>query len=249
MEKQHSCVSSDGHQGTRRIIHHIHPPPPPPQVAEAINYLAELVYQAITTKGVSISGVTLHCFMEHKCKGFIFCAHPNYWHEGLWHDRVYYQYTQMGVQGTMEIPAQIWCFVDLRSPIMVSGPDGKECDLQNHLEGWVGDDGVYAVCTSMYAQPVPLVVSNATPRESSKWQCTGKGDKEKEDERTSSVILESGKRDDELMLIPTTSFTHPAMVIDNAQHNCNHNESLIVVKPMSLWPSEFIETLLKHIMS
>ena len=29
----------------------------------------------------------------------------------------------------MEIPVQIWCFVDLRSPIMVSGPDGKECDL------------------------------------------------------------------------------------------------------------------------
>ena len=37
----------------------------------------------------------------------------------------------------MEIPVQIWCFVDLRSPIMVSGPDGKECDLQNHLEGWL----------------------------------------------------------------------------------------------------------------
>ena len=77
---------------------------------------------------------------------------------------------------------------------MVSGPDGKECDLRNHLEGWMGDDGVYAVCTSMYAQPVPLVVSNATCREISKWQCTGKGDKEKEDEQTSSVILECGKR-------------------------------------------------------
>ena len=60
--------------------------------------------------------------------------------------------------------------------------DGKECDLQNHLEGWMGDDGVYTVCTSMYVQPVPLVVSNATCHESSKWQCTGKGDKEKEDE-------------------------------------------------------------------
>ena len=46
----------------------------------------------------------------------------------------------------------------------------------------MGDDGVYAVCTSMYAQPVPLVVSNATCHESSKWQHTGKGDKEKEDE-------------------------------------------------------------------
>ena len=65
---------------------------------------------------------------------------------------------------------------------MVSGPDGKECDLQNHLEGWLGDNGVYAVCTSMYAQSVPLVVSNATRHESSKWQHTGKGDKEKEDE-------------------------------------------------------------------
>ena len=65
---------------------------------------------------------------------------------------------------------------------MVSGPDGKECDLQNHLKGWLGDDCVYAVCMSMYAQPVPLVVSNATRCESSKWQLTGKGDKEKEDE-------------------------------------------------------------------
>ena len=46
----------------------------------------------------------------------------------------------------------------------------------------MGDDGVYAVCTSMYAQPVPLVVSNATHRESSKWQQTGKGEKEREDE-------------------------------------------------------------------
>ena len=104
-----------------------HPLCSPP--SKAINYLAELVYQAITTKGVSVSGVTLHSFMEHKCKGFIFCAHPDYWHEGPWHDWVYYQYTQMGVQGKLEIPAQIWCFVDLRSPIMVSGPDGKECDL------------------------------------------------------------------------------------------------------------------------
>ena len=106
------------------------------------------------------SEATLHCFTEHNCKGFIFRAHPDYWNEGPWHDWVYYQYTQMGVQGTMEIPVQIWCFVDLSSPIMVSGPDGKECDLRNHFKGWVGDDGVYAVCTSMYAQPVPLVVGS-----------------------------------------------------------------------------------------
>ena len=52
-----------------------HPSRSPP--SEAINYLAELVYQAINTEGVSISGVTLHCFTEHKCKGFIICAHPN----------------------------------------------------------------------------------------------------------------------------------------------------------------------------
>ena len=69
-----------------------HPSHSPP--SEAINYLAKLVYQAITTKGVSISGVS---FMEHKCKGFIFCAHLDYQHEGPWHDWVYYQYTQMGV--------------------------------------------------------------------------------------------------------------------------------------------------------
>ena len=84
------------------------------------------------------------------------------------------------------------------------------------MEGWVGDNGVYAVCTSMYVQPVPLVVSNATCHESSKWQHTEKGDKEKEDEQTSSVILECGKRHNKLVLIPTTSFTHPAMVINNA---------------------------------
>ena len=66
--------------------HPLHSPP-----SEAINYLAKLVYQAITTK------VTLHCFTEHKCKGFIFHAHPDYQHEGPWHDWVYYQYTQMGV--------------------------------------------------------------------------------------------------------------------------------------------------------
>ena len=215
-----------------------HPSRPPP--SEAINYLAKLVYLAITNKGVSVSGVTLHCFMEHKCKGFIFRAHPNYRHEGPWHDWVYYQYTQMGVQGKLEIPAQIWCFVDLRSPIMVSGPDGEECNLRNHLEGWMGDDGVYAVCTSMYAQPVTLVVSNATHCESSKWQHTGKGDKEKEDERTHSVILECGKRDKELMLLPTASFSRPAMVIDNAGHSSDHNKSLIVVKPRSFWPSEFV---------
>ena len=52
-----------------------HPSCSPP--SEAINYLAELVYQAITTEGVSVSGVTLHCFTEHKRKGFIFRAHPN----------------------------------------------------------------------------------------------------------------------------------------------------------------------------
>ena len=104
----------------------------------------------------------------------------------------------------------------------------------------MGDDGVYAVCTSMYAQPVPLVVSNATRRESSKWQHTGKGVKEKEDEQTSSVILECGKRDNELMLLPTAFFAHPAMVINNAGCSSDHNESLIVVKPRSFWPSEFI---------
>ena len=93
---------------------------------------------------------------------------------------------------------------------------------------------------SMYVQPVPLAVSNATCRESSKWQQTGIGDKEKKDEQTSSVILECGKRDKELMLLPTTSFAHPAMVINNAGHSSNHNESLIVVKPRSFWPSEFI---------
>ena len=86
---------------------------------------------------------------------------------------------------------------------------------------------------------MPLVVSNATCHESFKWQHTGKGDKEKEDEQTSSAILECGKRDKELMLLPTASFAHPAMVIDNAGHSSNHNESLIVVKPRSLWPSEF----------
>ena len=50
------------------------------------------------------------------------------------------------------------------------------------------------------------------------------------------------------MLIPTASFARPAMVIDNAGHSSNHNESLIVVKPRSLWPSEFISSLLKHLM-
>ena len=54
--------------------------------------------EAITTKGVSISGVTLHCFTEHKCKGFKFRAHADYQHKGPWHDWVYYQYTQMGGQ-------------------------------------------------------------------------------------------------------------------------------------------------------
>ena len=93
----------------------------------------------------------------------------------------------------------------------------------------------------MYAQPVPLVVSNATRCEISKWQQTGKGDKEKEDEQTTSVILECGKRDNKLMLIPTASFPAcPAMVIHNAECSSNHNKSLIVVKPRSLWPSEFI---------
>ena len=95
----------------------------------------------------------------------------------------------------------------------------------------MGDDGVYAVCTSMYVQHVPLAVSNATRCESSKWQHTGKGDKEREDEQTHSVILECGKRDKELMLLPTASFSRPAMVIDNAGHSSDHNESLIVVKP------------------
>ena len=104
----------------------------------------------------------------------------------------------------------------------------------------MGDDGVYAVCTSMYAQPVPLVVSNATHCKSSKWQHTGKGDKEKEDEQTHSVILECGKRDKELMLLPTASFSCPAMVIDNAGCSSDHNESWIVVKPRSFWPSEFV---------
>ena len=52
-----------------------HPSCSPPN--EAINYLAKLVYQAITTEGVSISGATLHCFTEHKHEGFIFHAHPN----------------------------------------------------------------------------------------------------------------------------------------------------------------------------
>ena len=92
----------------------------------------------------------------------------------------------------------------------------------------------------MYAQPVPLVVSNATRCESSKWQHTGKGDKEKEDEQTNSVILECGKRDKELMLLPTASFSHPAMFIDNVGRSSDHNESLILVKPRSFWPSEFI---------
>ena len=33
---------------------------------------------------------------------------------------------------------------------------------------------------------------------------------------------------------------HCAMVINNAGHSSDHNKSLIVVKPWSLWPSEFI---------
>ena len=55
-----------------------------------------------------------------------------------------------------------------------------------------------------------------------------------------SVILECGKRDKELMLLPTASFSHPAMVIDNAGCSSDHNESLIVVKPRSFWQSEFV---------
>ena len=46
-----------------------HPSHPPP--SEAINYLAKLVYLAITTKGVSISGVTLHCFTEHRLENVL----------------------------------------------------------------------------------------------------------------------------------------------------------------------------------
>ena len=133
----------DNYNGEATLLHEFrwtsrhkkdHPSCPPP--IEAINYLAELVYLAITTKGVRVSGVTLHCFTEHKCKGFIFRAHPNYHHEGPWHDWVYFQYTQMGVRGKLEIPAQIWCFLDLRSPIMVSGPDGKEFKIIWRA-GWV----------------------------------------------------------------------------------------------------------------
>ena len=169
-----------------------HPSHLPPN--KAINYLAKLVDQAITNEGVSINGVTFWCITEHKQKGFIFWAHPDYQCEGPWYDWVYYQHRKEGVCGATEIPAQFWCFVDLRMPIIVSGPDGDDCDLQNHLDGWVGDNGIYAVCTSMSKKPVPLVVSNATQWSSSKLCWTGKGDKEKEVEHTSSVILECGKR-------------------------------------------------------
>ena len=42
------------------------------------------------------------------------------------------------------------------------------------------------------------------------------------------------------LAIPTNSFTHPTLVINNAGHSSDHNEFLIVVKPRTLWPSEFI---------
>ena len=62
--------------------HPLHLPP-----SKALNYLAKLVLdQAITAKGVSISGVTLHCFMEHNHKGFILLAHPDYQHKIPWYD-------------------------------------------------------------------------------------------------------------------------------------------------------------------
>ena len=50
------------------------------------------------------------------------------------------------------------------------------------------------VCTSMYVQPVPLVVSNATHMRAPNSSIQEKVTKREEDEQTSSVIFECGKK-------------------------------------------------------
>jgi hypothetical protein len=69
----------------------------------------------------------------------------------------------------IEYPSQIWYFVDLRKPILVSCMVDEDTehpamvDLREHLSGWVGDGpdetgGLYAVVTPMADVPKPLAV-------------------------------------------------------------------------------------------
>ena len=83
--------------------------------------------------------------------------------------------------------------------------------------------------------PSPLFVSHAL---------TGirkvrKKVRKEEVERCTSVLLWTGCLHTELLLIPTDSFTKPAMVVENFGRNSDHSESLIVVRPRSEWAALF----------
>jgi hypothetical protein len=72
---------------------------------------------------------------EHKRKGAIFRAHPNYRQRGYWNDWVLVDW---GADG--KLPCELWCFIDLRDAL----PDGVRVELA----GCIIQNGVCAVVES-----------------------------------------------------------------------------------------------------
>jgi hypothetical protein len=58
---------------------------------DSIEFLVGLVNNALEKYGLLLDqAITFKCFMEHKHKGIIFHAHPDYRREGPWHDWAYF---------------------------------------------------------------------------------------------------------------------------------------------------------------
>ena len=208
-----------------------HPRHMPP--ANALNFLAELVASAASEHNFSLHGIDLSCFCEHKRQGHMFRAHPDYRREGPRYEWVYYQYYEPEKRKPTELPARIWCFLDLREPLLCDSGE-TQVDIRAFLAGWTGP-GTYAVVTSMEKVPSRLFVSHALKgRRKLKKKAT-----KEEVERCTSVLLWTGSLHTELLLIPTDSFTKPAMVVENFGRNSDHSESLIVVRPRSEWAALF----------
>ena len=89
----------------------------------------------------------------------MFRAHPDYRREGPRYEWVYYQYYEPEKRKPTELPARIWCFLDLREPLLCDSGE-TQVDIRAFLAGWTGP-GTYAVVTSMEKVPSRLFVSHA----------------------------------------------------------------------------------------
>ena len=189
----------------------------PPQAA--LDYLSRLFdvsfKEVFADDPRSSFPVTIRGRTEDLVDDQLYRAHPWYRKEGPWNDWVNYRYHNQKENKVELLPAQLWMFLDLSAllyPKHVHPTQDQLDDIVSNLAGFE-EPGIYAVATSFVEKPVPV--------------------------RT-SILLSSSRRWNEFMLLPTSAFYGPVMVVKNIGAKDTDKDALFVVKRRKDWTEEFL---------